>query len=60
MIFVGLMGGASYVNVNYLLLNNELIEKNEKELALNICSIFNDTGILLSSLSVLFIDNFIL
>lgn len=60
MIFVGLMGGASYVNVNYLLLNHESIDKHEKELAMNICSIFNDTGVLLSSLSVLVIDNFII
>ncbi|KAL4490884.1 hypothetical protein ABPG72_008620 [Tetrahymena utriculariae] len=60
MIFVGLMGGASYVNVNYLLLNHKEIDRNEKELAMNICSIFNDTGVLLSSLSGLVIDNFIL
>lgn len=60
MIFVGLMGGGSYVNVNYLLLNHEEIEPTEKELAMNICSIFNDTGVLLSSLFVLFIDNVVM
>jgi hypothetical protein len=60
MIFVGLMGGSSYVNVNYLLLSNNKIEKTEKELVMNICSIFNDTGVLLSSLSCLVISNFIL
>lgn len=60
MIFVGLMGGASYVNVNYLLLESDTIHNDEKELAVNICSIFNDTGVLLSSLTVLFIDNFII
>jgi len=57
MIFVGLMGGGSYVNVNYLLLNHETIHPTEKELAMNICSIFNDTGVLLSSLFVLLVDN---
>jgi hypothetical protein len=60
MFFVGLMGGASYVNINYLLLSSEKIDPTEKELAMNICSIFNDTGVLLSSLSSLVISNFII
>lgn len=60
MLFVGLMGGASYVNVNYLLLSSEEITQTEKELAMNICSIFNDTGVLLSSLSTLVISNYIM
>jgi len=38
------MGGAAYVNVYYNILNDENIEKNEKELSTNMCSIFNDTG----------------
>jgi len=36
MIYVGLIGGASYVNTNYLILKDPLIEKDDRELLLNI------------------------
>lgn len=39
MIWVGIMGGMSYANSNYLVLNDNKIKYNEKELALGICKI---------------------
>ena len=55
MAFVGLMGGSSYVNVMYLILNSDDLEKNQKELALNMTTFFDDIGITLSSvLSIVF------
>jgi battenin len=49
MIWIGLMGGASYVNVMYLILNSKKIEEEEKELAVNICAVFNDLGVLFAA-----------
>lgn len=40
MVFIGLMGGASYVNVMYLILNSNKLKKNEKELAVMTTCIF--------------------
>lgn len=57
MIWVGLMGGCSYVNVMYLILEDPAITKNEKELAVNLCTVTNDTGILISAIYVLLMDN---
>ena len=53
MVFVGLMGGASFVNVIYLLKNSSILQKTEKELALNLLSCFDDLGILLASITAL-------
>ena len=53
MVFVGLMGGASFVNVIYLLKNSTILQKTEKELALNLLSCFDDLGILLASITAL-------
>jgi len=50
MLFVGLMGGAQFVNVIYLIKCSEKLHKTDKELALNMTSMFNDAGILLSSI----------
>ena len=50
MVFVGLMGGAQFVNVLYLIKQSDRLQKQEKELAMNMTSMFNDAGILLSSL----------
>lgn len=60
MLFVGLMGGASYVNVMYLIINSDIIPKREKELSANIVSIFNDIGVMTASLFSLLCDNVIL
>jgi len=57
MVFVGLMGGGSYVNVMYQILENPKLAKNERELAIIICGIFNDIGILSASLLSLLLSN---
>ena len=57
MIFVGLMGGASYVNVQYFLLKFEGIQEYQKELAMNISGVFNDVGITLSAVFCFILDN---
>jgi hypothetical protein len=49
-IWVGLMGGASYVNVMHSILELESLEKSEKEMALSLSLVFNDTGVLLASI----------
>jgi len=46
MIWVGLMGGASYVNVLYQVLESNTIEKKDKEVSINIISICNNIGVL--------------
>lgn len=48
-LLVGLMGGMSYVNTVYMILNDSNIPKNQKELCLNVNSMFADAGIILSS-----------
>ena len=53
MIFVGLMGGASYVNVIYQLKNSPRLLKTEKELAMNLLSCFDDLGVLLAAITAL-------
>jgi battenin len=59
-IIIGLMGGASYVACFYFLLNSESVENEYKELCINIASMMNDCGILIASLTVLFLDNTIM
>ncbi len=55
MVFVGLMGGCQYVNVMFLILNSEDLNINQKELAINMTTFFDDIGITLSSiLSIIF------
>ena len=50
MIFVGLMGGTSYVNVIYLLKNSNKLEQTDKELSMMILTVFDDIGILSASI----------
>jgi hypothetical protein len=57
MIWVGLMGGGSYVNVMYQMLENPLLDRNEKELALTLTTVFDDIGILSASILSLVLDN---
>jgi len=57
MIWVGLMGGASYCNVLFQVLASEKISKNEKEIGINFISILNDAGVISSSLIVILLDN---
>lgn len=52
-IWVGLMGGASYVNVLNAILDLETLDKTEKEMALSLTLLFNDMGILFASIASL-------
>jgi hypothetical protein len=56
-IWVGLMGGGSYVNVMHRILNHETLLKEEKESALALSLVFNDTGVLIASIFTLIMDN---
>uniref|UniRef100_A0A7S3CKN5 Battenin n=1 Tax=Strombidium rassoulzadegani TaxID=1082188 RepID=A0A7S3CKN5_9SPIT len=56
-VWVGLMGGASYVNVFKLMLDSERLEEKEKEVAVVTSLVFNDLGVLLASLFTLAADN---
>lgn len=60
MVFVGLMGGTSYVNCMYLILSNKVLKKSEKEIAVNITGVFNDVGIFGASVGALVVSNYIL
>lgn len=57
MIWVGLMGGGSYVNVMYKMLESPELDRNEKELALTLTTVCDDMGILTASLLSLLLDN---
>ena len=59
-VWVGLMGGASYVNVLNAILDLETLDKTEKEMALSLTLLFNDTGILCASITSLILSNTIL
>eukprot|EP01016_Furgasonia_blochmanni_P017808 TRINITY_DN2047_c0_g1_i19.p1 TRINITY_DN2047_c0_g1~~TRINITY_DN2047_c0_g1_i19.p1 ORF type:complete len:561 (-),score=83.75 TRINITY_DN2047_c0_g1_i19:239-1876(-) len=60
MVWVGVMGGASYVNVMYLLLSHPKLRKEQKELSLNVTAFFNDIGILSASIWALVMSNSLL
>ena len=51
------MGGSSYVNVMYQILESTELAYTEKELALTITTIFNDIGILTASITALVLTN---
>ena len=57
MVLVGLLGGASYVNVAYIILNSGIIPAHYKETAVNVSLIYNNVGIILASLFSLMLDN---
>eukprot|EP00026_Physarum_polycephalum_P009750 Phypoly_transcript_09884.p1 GENE.Phypoly_transcript_09884~~Phypoly_transcript_09884.p1 ORF type:complete len:452 (+),score=46.46 Phypoly_transcript_09884:157-1356(+) len=57
MVYVGLLGGGSYVNIFYLVLNDPKILASDRELCVNITAIFVNVGITLSSAFILFMDN---
>ncbi|KAL5007642.1 hypothetical protein ScPMuIL_016448 [Solemya velum] len=46
MVYVGLLGGASYVNIFYRLLNEESYSGKDRELCINIAALFITVGIL--------------
>ena len=53
MVFVGLMGGAQYVNVFYQIKGSDKLHKTDKELAINMTSMSNDLGVLVASITAL-------
>ena len=60
MIFVGLMGGCSYVNCMFMVLDNKSLSKSQKELAVNVCAFFVDIGIVSAAFFALFVSNFVI
>ena len=56
---VGICGGGCYVNVMYSIIGNKKLAFQEKELAVNICSILDEAGILSASITALIMSNFI-
>lgn len=53
MVFVGLMGGASYVNIMYRIRESETLARDEKELTMTMSTTFNDIGMLGASITAL-------
>ena len=60
LILLGLCGGGVYVGCFYFILNDNKIPSEYKELCLNICTIFVDCGVLLSSITCIILDNTIM
>jgi len=60
LILLGLCGGGVYVGCFYFILNDNHIPADYKELCLNICTIFVDFGVLLSSITCIVLDNTIM
>jgi battenin len=58
LVWVGIMGGGAYVNVLHNILELKTLRKTEKESAISLCLMFNDTGILLASVASLLFDNY--
>ena len=56
MVWVGLMGGCSYVNVLYSILESTKIEKKDKEMAINIVSMCNNIGVLSAAATALVLE----
>lgn len=55
-VWIGFMGGGSYVNVMHNILELDTLKKKEKEIALVLSLIFNSTGVLLASIFTLVAD----
>ncbi|KAH9500453.1 G1/S-specific cyclin cln3 [Bulinus truncatus] len=49
MVYVGLLGGASYVNIFYTLLHDDQFPKEDRELCVNITGLFINFGIVLGT-----------
>ena len=60
MIWVGLMGGCSYVNCMFMILENKDLSKSQKEVAINVASFFDDLGVVSAAFFALFISNFVI
>ena len=51
------MGGSSYVNVMYQILESKDLLRTEKEIAITVCTAGNDIGILSASILSLILTN---
>ncbi|KAL8563205.1 hypothetical protein ACOMHN_029964 [Nucella lapillus] len=49
MIYVGLLGGASYVNIFYMMLHDEVYPARDRELCINITAMFITLGIVIGT-----------
>lgn len=58
MLWVGLMGGASYVNVMFMILSSGKVGFEYKELVLNVSLMHNNLGIIMAALLAMAVDNF--
>jgi hypothetical protein len=58
MLWVGLMGGGSYVNINYLVVSGSFLPQNCKELCMNINSMVNNIGIMFATILAMVVSNF--
>jgi hypothetical protein len=56
---VGICGGGCYVNVMYCIMSHPRLAFYERELAINICTILDDIGIICASLTSLLMSNVI-
>jgi hypothetical protein len=59
MVYVGLLGGAMYVNVFALLVDDPGIPKADKEFGINLVAIFVNLGIVVASMFELLLDKVI-
>eukprot|EP01113_Clastostelium_recurvatum_P040019 TRINITY_DN6178_c0_g1_i2.p1 TRINITY_DN6178_c0_g1~~TRINITY_DN6178_c0_g1_i2.p1 ORF type:complete len:520 (-),score=130.86 TRINITY_DN6178_c0_g1_i2:40-1572(-) len=57
MVYVGLLGGASYVNVFYLILHDKTTPDKDRELCVNWAAIFINLGITAASVFILIMSN---
>lgn len=60
MIFVGLMGGCSYVNCMFMILGGNGLSKSQKEVAVNVAGFFVDVGIVSAALFAIVVSNFLI
>jgi len=56
MVYVGLLGGAMYVNVFFLLVEDKQLDAKDQELGINITAIFINVGIVAASLFEILMD----
>jgi hypothetical protein len=58
-IISGLMGGASYINVFNEIVNSKEIKITQKELAISICTLFYDAGVIFSGMTGMIMNHFL-
>lgn len=60
MFTIGLVGGFSYVNCMYLVLEDKNLNKSQKELAINVCGFISEFTVTLAAIFGLIISNFVI